>query len=224
MNQTLVTIETSRIDLNMVKVDVKVKDAPVDLFGAAFDLVVRGPDWKLMKYEAGDVFKSAGFEPLMLAVTKTGKDNRVVAGLSMRIGEKINTANGDLINSVNGGLISFYLKIEGGGTLDLSFENNILSALRNEKRVDLNEAQWEKTTVDLADVKLSEVASSLNGSSLAEANVLKPFGGERSFSLWESSLYQVYFVLGVTLAIMVLVVLVLVLGRRLRFGARGNRN
>ena len=52
----------------LVRVDVKIQNAPADFFGAAFDLVITGGEWSLKKYEAGEVFGNTMNPPLMLAV------------------------------------------------------------------------------------------------------------------------------------------------------------
>lgn len=243
-NQTTVTIGTERLDAETVRVDIKVSGAPADLFGAAFDLKVSGAEWKLKSYEAGDVFVSSAGPPLMLAVEKgTGNsDHKIVAGISLKKGAEIDDEDGRIM--------TFYLTLTGKGTamgsaggleagdaalagagdvagsvpgmLKFSFENNILSALKNGERVDLKDVSWSETELkQLADSSgmplaggeslfLSSEQLTFDGAVGAvnllqgDAAVYANQGFPKGF--WDDPLVQVYVVLLVSLCLMLLLV------------------
>lgn len=222
-NPIIISTEPSFISNNVLRLDVTVKNAPPDLFGAAFDLVIGGPDWSLKRYEAGEVFISKGFEPLMLASEKNAADgHKIITGISLK--------REDRVESTDGRMITFYLDLSGnslssqasgapdlaGQNLNVSFKNAVLSSLRGGKRVDLSSVQWEKSQVAVPAVSQAAAGQAVApaGSELT-ANV-SATGGILGQSIWlNDPLVQVYIVLVVTLAIMMVFVGILALCRRL---------
>ena len=254
-----IKFELTRIDPGLIRADVIVKNAPTDTFGAAFDLLISGGDWSLKSYEAGELFRISGTPPLMLAVEKgavggsgavavTGAaaggkavvfkavgSHRIVTGLSLKRG--VNLESGD------GTLISFYINASEASSLKFGFANNILSALREGKRVDLKDAVWTGSEMKGEPVSLngsinngsgslsvqggSQVAglqlAGSGGTQVAETTLVQTslFGSLDSDSLgllwWEDPVFQVYLFLGIALAVMFLVIFALVLAKKIKF-------
>ena len=222
-NLIQVSVEPLWLDINTLRLDVKIKNAPKDLFGAAFDLKIDGIGWKLQGYEAGEVFKSSGFEPLMLAVEKD-VSHRLVSGLSLK--------STDTINVYDGTMMSFCLKIEQlglvreTGSLKVSFEDNVLSSLSGGKRLDLEKVEWLGTSIPFMEIKRESVDINEYSTGDLQANlpgITESINAGRPVSDrgllqtgWlESPLLQVYLVLLVSFVVILGVTAVVMLKYRL---------
>ena len=144
-----VSFDAVKVGDNLVRVDVILKNAPENLFGAAFHLKAGGVVWYLKSYEKGDLFATEGLAPLMLAEEKTvtGGDKEIVFGVSLR--------RTDVINIRDGTLASFYLQTEGEGSLKLDFTDAHLSII-GLVRTDVENAKWEAKTINLVDLRIRE--------------------------------------------------------------------
>ena len=150
LNLAIITVNAVRAGENLIRVDADIKNAPADLFGAAFHLHADGVKWKLNGYEAGDVFSGPGLEPLMIAEEKhAGGSAEIVFGISLKRTDEAKVSDGKLV--------SFYLQTEGGGDLEFSFSDTRLSVL-NESRRDIENAVWESKTVRPGDLRLEQKA------------------------------------------------------------------
>lgn len=107
-------------DSNLIKVDVKAKNVPKDLFGVSFYLRIDGDGWNLNKFEVGDVF--SGVDPMVL-VSSNDKDV-IVSGISLKFMDEA------FVN--DGVLLSFYIdsKFSGvDGDLLFKLYNGVASSL-----------------------------------------------------------------------------------------------
>jgi hypothetical protein len=129
---TIVSLSSVQVQANLVRLDVLIKDAPLDLFGVAFHVKVKGGGWEVSKWEVGDVFPLA-VQPLTLVSTQ--KDtSEIVAGLSLKRGYKA--------ASQEGKLLSFYLETSGQEPLSFEFTDGVVSAFQAQRR-DLADVIWQ---------------------------------------------------------------------------------
>lgn len=176
----------------MVKVDVQVHDVPTDLFGAAFHLVLDGVDvgeWSLYKYEIGNVFEAADGEVMTLVSQRNEPKNELVAGVSLK--------RDKVIEAKEGTLISFYIKVEDASKVSLSFENAVLSVLK-EQRVNLENVVWQEAAIDL------KAVAENSSSGKAQASVLAGIDSEQAGIDSADALWSVYGVLMAALILMLL--------------------
>ncbi|MBU0668245.1 hypothetical protein KJ951_00715 [Patescibacteria group bacterium] len=132
---TKIWLETMVLSPEAVRVDVKMADAPADLFGVSFHLVGSGAGWNMESYNLGDVFD--GNMPLFLV---SSKENEIVAGIVLK--------RGDVADIRDGTLMSFLVYPQQEGRLEFAFSNQVLSVFRN-GRVDLNNVEWTGGAVDV---------------------------------------------------------------------------
>lgn len=125
---TSVWIDPQPMDNGLVAVDVNIDGAPGDLFGAAFHLVILGPDWELVSYHLGAVFD--GSEPFLIVSEKSGS---LVTGVSLRRAEPVTVHDGKLI--------TFYVRPREEGKMSFEFDYPVLSTYNNGRR-DVDDAQW----------------------------------------------------------------------------------
>jgi hypothetical protein len=142
-------LDAVKVAENQVRVDVVLKNVPEDLFGAAFHLKAEGVGWVLKRFEAGDVFSAAGFEPMILAEEKSGGkgDKEIIFGISLK--------RTDAVTVRDGVLARFYLQTEGDGTLKMEFSDTRLSILDSSGR-DIGNADWESGSFNLAALKMQQ--------------------------------------------------------------------
>lgn len=152
-----VSLRTYLIGDEMVKVEVQLDNVPMDLFGAAFHLILDGiasEEWELYKYEIGNVFGEAGDNMMVLVSPKREPKNELVVGVSLK--------RDAIMEAQDGTLISFYLMMEKTDKLSMRFEQAVLSVLK-EQRTDLENVIWKATEVGpgvLADDALEDYLQS----------------------------------------------------------------
>ncbi len=132
---TIVSLSSAQVQANHVRLDVFIKDAPVDLFGVAFHVKVKGKGWDVSKWEVGDVFPLA-VQPLTLVSTQ--KDtSEIVVGLSLKRGYKA--------ASQEGKLITFYLQTSTQEPLSFELKEGVVSTFQAQRK-DLADVIWQNST------------------------------------------------------------------------------
>lgn len=228
MNNAQIQLETMAVN-GLLRVDVKIANAPADFFGAAFDLVIDGGDWTLKKYEAGEFFGSLMNPPLMLAAEREDGGHRIVAGVSLKRGTKIEAQDGTLVrfflevpgitqNSVSA--VQSGAGIAAAANLKISFANNVLSTLKNGERVDIKGVEWKGITLkeSAAEGITSADNSELQANSLAGRDDIWLFPGSSGVVWWDESIFKVYLVLGIALVVILLVLTGLFLAKKVKLG------
>lgn len=125
---TKVWIEPVPLSDGLVRLDVRIADAPADLFGVSFHVAGRGAPWKLESYQLGTVFDQA--IPMML-VDKKG--DAIVTGISLRRDQKAHIQDGNLI--------SFFVQPLEEGETTFGFDYPVLSVFHNGRK-DVQDVEW----------------------------------------------------------------------------------
>jgi hypothetical protein len=184
-----------------LKVDVIAENVPKNLFGAAFHLNITGGEWKMINYTNGNVFKSFGDFPLILAkekVTSAGKE--IVFGITMK--------RGDPLAAEDGVLSSFLLKVDPVAKFNLNVSDIRLVT----SMAELRGIKGEAVSVDMSSlavpvVKETVALTAYNPKQTAQSDVFMP-----------SDLFDVYLIMtvvgGSALVVFVIYALVKKLIRR----------
>ncbi len=173
-----ITLDALPSGENLVKINVNIKNAPNDLFGAAFHLQLTGSDWQLSKFENGNVFNAPGYAPLIMTQARQVSDRakEIVFGISLRRTDKVAASDGTLV--------SFYLQTDPAGKLQIDFTDTRLSVM-NSQRVDLKNVTWEGADFDFKSLAAAQSSLQTN----LQANVIQP---AEDTSLYKAEAAQFY--------------------------------
>lgn len=111
-----------------VEVQVNIQDAPADFFGTSFHLNFGGATIVGWDYELGSLFGEE--KPFVLVAEK---DNALVTGLAFQRGNHAVLEDGNLI--------TFYVQVEGGEEVTLSFDYPVMSRFENGRK-DVENVEW----------------------------------------------------------------------------------
>ena len=139
--QIIVNSEVVSLESGAYRVDVKVENAPVNLFGGGFDLKIKaaGSDVKgfsLDSYSLGSVFAVDKHDGVASFSHLDSENNSVVFGISMLRSNHY---------SVNDGVLaSFVVRpvAKEGEMISISFERGFLSGFDGASRFDFNDVVW----------------------------------------------------------------------------------
>jgi len=123
------------VSSDTLRADVTFEHVPDHFLGAAFDLVIDGPEWSLKGYESGQIFH--GNNEVLELVVQRQSPQRIVFGVSL---------TKDLLVKVpDGKIASFMLSVPSDGSMKLHFTHGVVS-IYEQGRKDIGGVRWIGTT------------------------------------------------------------------------------
>ncbi len=159
-----VQMEGEFISSDVIKLTIKIADLSEGIIGGAFNLLYPSDDLLFLRYDPG-TFLEQGGDPLYLVKNTDGK---IFAGITLR--------RNDSFPDGEGVLLTFYFQLNSGDNFDFTFDNGVLSTLK-EVRQDLEKISWESLTMKRGDG--DKVVYSSNAGGGYQASILS-FGSGTS--------------------------------------------
>lgn len=132
-----ISTKISQIEENLIKIDILIKNSTPELFGIAFHLKIKGTaQWKLKKYEYGEIFKGSKENPFMLISERKTPAQEIIFGISSK--------KGNTLNIHDGHIASFYIDYPKKETIELEFTNGIVSTFEKE-RINMEKVIWKNS-------------------------------------------------------------------------------
>lgn len=129
-------LETESLSPSLLKVTIKAENVKEPLIGMAFDLQFDNKKLAFVEYRKGDFFEKGGTPIYLSTLAKDGAE--LVTGITLKRGDEL--ADG------NGNIIYFYFTVLNENDKEkpvFAFANTVASTLKNGKREDLTNMQFE---------------------------------------------------------------------------------
>ncbi|MBI5754653.1 hypothetical protein HZA41_00355 [Candidatus Peregrinibacteria bacterium] len=129
-------LETESLSPSLLKVTIKAEGIKESLIGMAFDLQFDSKKLEFIEYRKGDFFEKGGTPIYLATLSKDGA--KLVTGITLKRGDELVSGSGNIMD------VYFTVLDENDGKKpEFSFANTVASSLKNGKREDIPDVQFE---------------------------------------------------------------------------------